>query len=241
MISNALLTGLVNFALFGVVAVVRRVLNKEGLKAFLLSLDRRGLSLLAGGLLAGALGIALYAGIARLGGVGHMRFSLSGIPATLEILLAWGFGFLGAALFEEGLFRGYLLLKLLGRVPTWLAVLFSSLLFGVLHLPAYAASPTFWIGLGNAALLGVLLSVLVLRTQSLMGAVGFHLAWNLVQTELFSASNYGVTTLANFRIQPDLWTGTPFTPESGLIVTAVLAVMLWSISVPYEWFRPAEE
>ena len=239
MITDALLTGLVNYALFGIVVAVRRVLHKEGLKAFSLSLDGRGLRLLGGGLLAGALGMALYAGIARLGGAGHVTFSAQFL-ATLQILLAWGFAFLGVALFEEGLFRGYLLPKLLSRAPVWLAVLLSSALFGGLHLLSYSASPTFWVGLGNAVLLGALLSVLVIRTRSLMGAVGFHLAWNLVQMVLFSTSNYGVTSVANLRIQPNLWTGTPFTPETGLIVSVVLAVMLWSISIPYDWFVPPE-
>ena len=63
----------------------------------------------------------------------------------------------------------------------------------------------------------------VLQTHSLMMAVGFHAAWDLVQTMLLMQQTRGVATLVNLHVSDGMWTGTAYAPETGLI-TSVAAV-----------------
>ena len=75
---------------------------------------------------------------------------------------------------EETYFRYYLLTKLESRIPeAGLRVAFSSLLFAICHIHQWP-----W-GVLNAALAGVLLSILFLRFRSLHGIAWAHGAYNM--------------------------------------------------------------
>jgi len=226
MAADALATGLTNFVLFALLVGFRRLVNRETWQSFGLHLDRRGAGLLGGGLVAGALGIFLYGFAAVSAGLGKFVFTPSQGKETLLLFLTGGFGFLGVALFEEALFRGYLLPKLAKVLPGAAAVLLTSVLFGLIHYPGYQASLHPWIGTSNAALIGVLLCVLVFRTRSLMAAVGFHLGWNLAQEVLTSGERSGIHALVNLVVQTGLPAGDARVPESGLLVTLVIGIFL---------------
>jgi hypothetical protein len=47
---NAIINGLVNFALFGAVVLIRRIINKEGIASFMLQRDKKGWLLLCEGI-----------------------------------------------------------------------------------------------------------------------------------------------------------------------------------------------
>jgi membrane protease YdiL (CAAX protease family) len=221
--NDGLITGAVNLALFGLVVLIRRVAHHERLAAFGLHADVRGWRLLLAGLGAGTLLFSVYPIMAVALGVGRLFVAWEAVSRTLVLLASWGFGFAGVALFEEGLFRGYLLSRLRERSPGAVAVLAQALLFAAFHLVAYPASRYLWLGILNVGVLAILQAVLVLRTHSLMVAVGFHIAWDVVQTLLLMQQLKGIETVVNLRITEGIWTGTAFTPETGLIVS--IAVM----------------
>ncbi len=62
--------------------------------------------------LIGLIIILLYPYYVWLTGLGDVYFSFNYISNTNILLITHGFGFFGVALFEEGLFRGFILEKL---------------------------------------------------------------------------------------------------------------------------------
>ncbi len=75
-----------------------------------------------------------------------------------------------APIAEEVLFRGYLLSKLRGHVATWIAVLITSLLFGLVHFA--------WnVGIDVFAL-SIVLCVVTIWTKSLWPAILIHMLKN---------------------------------------------------------------
>lgn len=225
MYSSAAITGAVNLALFGVVVLIRRRVHKEGLAAFGLRRDARSWRLLLQGFVAGALAFLAYP-IAVVGsGVGTLSVAGQQLPATLLLLVSWGLADIGVALFEEALFRGYLLQKLCVRFSRAGGIAGQALLTAAFHLMAYSGAEYLWLGLLNAALLAALLAVVVQRTQSLMPAVGFHAMWDLSETILLLYGTDGVETIWNLHVEEGIWTGTHSTPETGLIVSFVLVGM----------------
>jgi len=218
---DGLITGMINLALLGLVILVRRLVHHEGLAAFGLQSDVRSWRLLLAGLAAGTLLFATYAMVAIALGVGRLFVAWPAFADSLVLLASWGFGFAGVALFEEALFRGYLLSKLCVRFSSAVAITAQAVLFGALHLLAYAPTRYLWLGLVNVTVLAVVYAVLVLRTHSLMIAVGLHLAWDLIQTVLLSHQTAGVHTVLNLQVSEGLWAGTAHTPETGLIVSII--------------------
>ncbi len=103
---------------------------------------------------------------------------------------------------EEVLCRGIMLNKLKKSFPTWVAVLVSSLMFGLAHLMAGGL----WLTI-VATLMGICFGIIFAKTKSLYPAIIAHTFANL----------------PNFII--------PFLPELQFIVRMVLAVILAIASV----------
>jgi sodium transport system permease protein len=74
------------------------------------------------------------------------------------------------ALCEELAFRGFILSGLRRRFPVWTAILISSFLFALSHMNVFQALPTF--------ILGVVLSVLTVRSGSVFPGMLFHFLYN---------------------------------------------------------------
>ena len=218
---DGVITGLVNLTLFGLVILVRRLVHHEGLAAFGLRGDVRSRRLFVAGFAAGTLLCASYAMVAVAFGAGRLWPAWPALVDSVVLLASWGFGFAGVALFEEALFRGYLLSKLSVRFPAAVAVIAQAVLFGAFHLMAYAPSRYLWLGAVNVTVLAVVYAGLVIRTHSLMIVVGLHLAWDLIQTLLLSSQTRGVHTVLNLEVSEGLWTGTAHIPETGLIVSII--------------------
>jgi membrane protease YdiL (CAAX protease family) len=75
-----------------------------------------------------------------------------------------------APLFEEFLFRGFLLPSLTRYVPVWGAIVASSLLFAVAHLSLSEVLPLMT--------LGIVLGVVYTRTRNLLAPMLLHSLWN---------------------------------------------------------------
>lgn len=133
---------------------------------------------------------------------------------------------------EEIGWRGYLLPRMIdARLPQ--PVLFSSLVWGVWHLPVvfsgvYAIGPSRWIsaaGLIVATLaFGTLLAWMRLGTGSVWPCVVAHAAWNSVIN--------GGFTLATHNATENMWAG-----ETGIVVAITLLLAVWMLR--RSW-KPAE-
>ena len=133
--------------------------------------------------------------------------------------------FVGAAS-EELLFRGFGLQQLIRATNPWIAIVGTSVVFGLLHTGNPGASP---VGLVNTALFGCLFGSLLVRRRSLMIPIGVHFGWN------FTLVAIGVS-LSGLRIRvvdvmltssgPVLWSGGPYGPEASLITSLVVPVAI---------------
>ncbi len=152
--------------------------------------------------------------------------------------------FLFVGVYEEVLSRGYHLInlaegfnhKLIGkRWALVLALLVSSLLFGLLHLGNPNAS---WISTLNISLAGVFLGLGMVLTGSLAIPIGLHITWNFFQGNVFgfpvSGVNTGATIIATETIGPAWLTGGAFGPEAGILGLFAMIVgsglTLWWVS-----------
>jgi uncharacterized protein len=77
---------------------------------------------------------------------------------------------IAAPLFEEFLFRGFLLPSLTRYVPVWVAICLSGLLFGVAHLSLSEIIPL--------TTLGIILGIVYVRTKNLLAPMLLHSLWN---------------------------------------------------------------
>jgi membrane protease YdiL (CAAX protease family) len=177
----------------------------------------------------GVASLALATGIATAGG--GLRFSFSAaalLPQVGQTLLFSAILFIGAALAEEALFRGYPLQTLTRAGLASLGVLLTSVPFAAIHLknPNVAQGFTFV----NTALAGVWFAIAYLRTRSLWFPTGIHWAWNWAQGSLFGLPVSGITRLAphpllqGTDLGPAWLTGGSYGIEGGLACTVTLIV-----------------
>ncbi len=147
----------------------------------------------------------------------------------LIILISAFFTFVGSLVTEELGFRGYLISRL-GRAGWLKAIVSSSLLFGLWHLPP----SLILLGSGplrsavyvfNIFLLGILFGYSYLESRSLLSCSLFHGIWNALEYTLFGYGNEERVFYGGSRLI--------FDPEEGLVGTAVLLVfsifILWKL------------
>jgi hypothetical protein len=134
-----------------------------------------------------------------------------------------------AAVWEELLFRGYLLRVLKDSIGAWPAVLVTSAAFGLAH--AGNLSSVEPLALGLVTLAGVLLAWVVLARRSLYAAIVTHVAWNAVlvvglHTEVSGAQLGAAPAYRVVDAGPDWATGGRWGPEGGLAAGAGLTMAL---------------
>jgi len=220
--ANGIATGIINLILFLIVVIARRLISKEGINTFLISRPRKRWKLFWEGCLVGFILILVYVFLTVLLGVGELTISLNLTSDFIFIFLSYLFGFAAVSLFEESLFRDYILLKFKNKFSASEAVFISSLLFGLIHIISYITVGSIAIlGLLNAFLIGVLLSIIVIATHSILWPLGFHMVWNLTQTIFLIERSSGI----NLRIDKGILAGADMVPEAGIIVTLVLIIL----------------
>jgi membrane protease YdiL (CAAX protease family) len=135
------------------------------------------------------------------------------------------------AFWEELSFRGYILQNLNVDWAAIVALVASSILFGLFHGLNPNAT---WLGLVNIFLAGVVLAICYLITRQLWLPIAFHFSWNFFQGPIFSFPISGMSTggllLTQITGNP-LITGGAFGPEAGLIGTFALVIgllILWA-------------
>ena len=134
---------------------------------------------------------------------------------------------LSVGFYEELLFRGYPIRNLaegftIGQITSkqasWIAVLFTSILFGFAHAgnPNASTISTF-----NIVLAGLMLAIPFLLTGRLAMSIGIHFSWNWVMGGIYGLPVSGLdsrrSVLQTNEMGPDIWTGGKFGPEAGVL------------------------
>jgi membrane protease YdiL (CAAX protease family) len=177
------------------------------------------------------IGTAMFAAvvgtIAFLGGYHvHGPGSVPGAAALLGFMAA-------AAVTEELLFRGVLFRVVEERTGTWIALLLSGVLFGLVHLANPDAS--LWGATAIAIEAGFMLAACYAATRNLWVPIGLHFGWNFAAGGIFglvvSGNGESEGLLDATTSGPALVTGGDFGPEGSLYAVAagvvLTVVFLW--------------
>lgn len=196
-----------------------------------LSCSPRGWVELTAGILAGA-AISL-AVVGTLWTLGWIVVDPGSSPTAGNEEVTWAPGwihacmilFLGASS-EELLFRGFGLQQLIRATNSWVAIIGTSMIFGLLHAGNPGASE---VGLVNTALFGCLFGFLLVRSRSLMTPIGVHFGWNftLVATGVsLSGLRIKLVDVTLTSAGPALWTGGPYGPEASLLTSLAVPIVI---------------
>jgi membrane protease YdiL (CAAX protease family) len=186
------------------------------------------------------LGFVLMGGIFLVEWVGGWLTVGTGVwrSQTLSSALLMLLGYLGlfilAGTSEEIMFRGYVLQNLREWPGTILAIVISSILFGLIH----GLNPNFNLFAAlNIALAGVSLCYAYLITGSLWLPIAYHFSWNFFQGPVFSFPVSGMISggllLTQVSQAESAITGGAFGPEGGLTglgaqLLGLLILRLWA-------------
>lgn len=195
-------------------AFVRLVERRTATELSRLGMGRElGTGLLVGsGLYSLCVLILMLLGIYRTEGLNPVSFVLPAVSMAL-----------GSGVMEELVFRGALFRIVEEWLGSWVSVVVSSLVFGLVHLanPASTLEGALFISVEA----GLLLAAAYMVTRRLWLAMGFHMSWNFTQSGIFSGVVSGGDKdpgLIKAVIQgPDLLTGGSFGLESSLIAFVV--------------------
>lgn len=177
---------------------------------------------------------------------GGLRFELNTSHDTNAILatLAVSFAiFAVAAAFEEALLRGYILQTFLRSGHYAFGIVFTSSIFGILHLTNPSAGI---ISTANTILAGFWFCAAYLKTRDLWLAWAAHLMWNWTQGSIFGIEVSGLREIAPAPLLTEIdrgpvWlTGQNYGIEGGIACTvALVAAIVITWKMPFA--RPAEE
>ena len=187
-----------------------------------------------------ATGVLIGFGLISLG-VLVMMMNGSYQPVGLQLVpgilygLALGFG---AAFVEEPAYRGFLLGGLAKVMSPARAIIYSSIVFGLMHLMSSTSAG----GDQALGLIGIIVSTALLfagayfLTKRLWLAIGIHLGWNFTLGGVYGLAVSGLPAAEGFVKHQEvtgshLVTGGNFGPEGSLTImvlgAAIGAVMLW--------------
>lgn len=164
---------------------------------------------------------------------GCVKFSFGDASPLMIVLFFVAFVLQGMG--EEALFRGYLLTSLSRRNNEWVAIIVSSVIFSIFHLPNAGFNVIAFV---NITLFGVFAAVFMLKRGSIWAVSAIHTAWNFLQGNVFGIRVSGnpkfssVLDCANADFGSVL-NGGDFGLEGGLGVTVVLLVaLLLALAMP---------
>lgn len=180
---------------------------------------QRALPELGIGLTGGAALVALVvAGLAAAGG--YQFQGLNEHPGKLGAAFA---EMVFAGVFEELLLRGIVLRILERSLGSGAALLLSSLLFGLMHLPGDGFSP---LAMATTVVAGLFLGAAFLATRRLWLCIALHTGWNFTLGSVFSVavSGHGQPKglLLGQLSGPDWLTGGSYGLEGSVLTLTVL-------------------
>lgn len=163
----------VGFAVY--IGLVRLIERRPVTELALRGMGRElGIGLLVGaGLYTACILILMILGIYKIDGLNPVFYLLPAIAVPLS-----------SGIFEELLFRGVLFRIVEEWLGSWISLVASSLVFGLVHLMNPAATLMGAIFISVEA--GILLAAAYMLTRRLWMSMGFHIAWNYTQSGVFS-------------------------------------------------------
>jgi membrane protease YdiL (CAAX protease family) len=182
-------------------------------------------TLIGAGLYTACAVILMVLGIYKVEGLNPLAFLVPNLALAIK-----------SGIFEELLFRGVLFRSVEDIFGSWIGILVSSLVFGLLHLFNPDAT------LGGAIYIcieaGLLLAAAYLVTRRLWICMGLHMAWNYFQSAVFSGVVSGAVSdpgLLKAKIEgPEPLTGGSFGMEHSavaLVLCTTTGVILLMIAI----------
>ncbi|MDR1200190.1 MAG: CPBP family intramembrane metalloprotease [Tannerellaceae bacterium] len=141
--------------------------------------------------------------------------------------------YIGVAIFEEVMCRGYLLGNLMDSMNKYVALFVSSIIFSVLHLFNDHIS---LIPIINLFLAGLLLGSAYIYTRNLWFPIGMHLFWNFTQGTVlgFNVSGHAEYTLLLLNYPENNWfNGGLFGLEGSLLITFFTSIAIFLVMKHY--------
>ena len=150
-------------------------------------------------------------------------FSFNIIKVLLSIIL-----FTGVSVFEEVVFRGYMLKNLLESFNPYLALFISSIFFSLIH----GSNPNVTtLGLCNIFLAGFFLGASYVFTKNLWFPIALHFSWNFFQSMFgFKVSGLDSYSIIEFTIpENNMLNGGEFGFESSYLSIIILILGIFII------------
>jgi hypothetical protein len=104
------------------------------------------------------------------GGSNPLLFLAVQAQDPIALLIFFSTAAIAAPLFEEMIFRGFLLPSLTRYFPVWGAIVLSSLLFSIAHLSLSEVLPL--------TALGLVLGIVYTRSRNILASMIVHSLWN---------------------------------------------------------------
>jgi uncharacterized protein len=168
---------------------------------------------------------ALMLAIRMLGGYSFGSVDLSRADIA-RYGLEWAAAFFLVGVYEEFFFRGYLQFTLASGMHFWPAAALLSLGFGAVHLRNPGEGP---VGALSVFVIGMFLCFTLRRTGTLWFAIGFHAAYDLGETFVYSVPDSGITMpghlLASSFHGPAWLTGGTVGPEASAFDFVIMAIL----------------
>jgi uncharacterized protein len=198
-----------------------------------------GIGLLIGaGLYTASVLVLMMMGMYKIQGLNPISYMLPAIAMALS-----------AAVTEELLFRGVLFRIVEEWLGSWISLVVSSVVFGLVHLMNPTATWTGAIFISVEA--GILLGAAYMLTRRLWMSMGFHFAWNYTQSGVFSGIVSGADAdpglIKDTIAGPALLTGGQFGLEASVVaalfctttgvILTIMAVRRGHVVQPF-WKRP---
>jgi membrane protease YdiL (CAAX protease family) len=178
---------------FALVYLFRKYVDKKSFKSIGLDFSKLYPDAVVGAFLgiflvaAGSLLIFYLRGIEWIDIVANMRELFTAAVVLLMV-----------AVYEEIVFRGYVLRNLVKSFNKWLALFISALLFTLVH----ASNPGVpWVGLLNTFIGGLLIGITYINTRSLWLPIFFHFTWNLAQGPVIGFHVSGISFNSLFILE----------------------------------------
>ena len=233
LIVEGIQTAVVLVATLITAALERRSLVKLGFGL------KNALPRLLQGLLTGVIALAALVGILDLcGAIKLGAIALHGADIW-RYGAEWGLAFLLVGASEELAFRGYLQQTLArGLAFRWSALILGAL-FVLAHVSNSGESP---IGLLIVFAAGVVLSYSVWRTGAIWWGIGFHAAWDWMQSFTFGVADSGHPSAFALMLSkpagPDWLSGGSTGPEGSVLALVVL--LLVAVVIHFTLRKPDE-
>lgn len=202
----------------------RRWVDRKSFLSLGLDYHHHGADLVAGITLAlSILGLATLILLA----LGHLKW-MDIIFDGRTLVIAMG-NLILVALYEEIVFRGYILGNLLESFNKWVALVISAGLFTLFHI----SNPGFdFFSVVNLFAIGILLGLNYAYTGNLWFSISFHFAWNFIEGPLlgYPVSGIHFDTLLQTELKGDEnITGGAFGLEGSVITMAICVLAIIAI------------